>query len=161
MKAITIHQPGASLLAHGIKKFETRAWPVPSKLLGQCVAIHAAKTKQGMKGVSPETLMEYGMPDYRKAPIPFGAIIGYGRIIRSQKIFSRFPSEGGHRMIFEGKESPESMFISGKEESLGDWSIGRYVWLFEDVYLFPKPLLCRGYHKFWTVDGEIHDEMPY
>lgn len=43
MKAISIWQPHASLLLLGAKPFETRSWPVPKALIGQRVAIHAAK----------------------------------------------------------------------------------------------------------------------
>lgn len=38
MKAITLHQPWASLLAYGVKKYETRSWPCPEKFLLQRMA---------------------------------------------------------------------------------------------------------------------------
>ena len=44
MKAISIKQPWASLIAHGIKDIENRTWKCPKKYLGQRVLIHAAKT---------------------------------------------------------------------------------------------------------------------
>lgn len=43
MKALTIWQPYAGLIAAGIKTIETRGWPAPKNLIGQRVAIHAAK----------------------------------------------------------------------------------------------------------------------
>lgn len=42
MKAITIKQPWASLIVHGIKDIENRTWPCPRKYIGQRVFIHAA-----------------------------------------------------------------------------------------------------------------------
>jgi hypothetical protein len=42
MKAITLWQPWASLVAIGVKTIETRAWPAPRSLIGQRIAIHAA-----------------------------------------------------------------------------------------------------------------------
>ena len=42
MKAITIKQPWASLIVHGIKDIEDRTWPCPKKYLGQRVLIHAS-----------------------------------------------------------------------------------------------------------------------
>jgi len=42
MKAITIKQPWASLIVHGIKDIENRTWPCPKKYLGQRVLIHAS-----------------------------------------------------------------------------------------------------------------------
>lgn len=45
MKAITIKQPWASLIVHGIKDIENRTWPCPEKYIGQRVLIHASKAK--------------------------------------------------------------------------------------------------------------------
>ena len=42
MKATTLWQPWASLIAIGAKYYETRDYPPPAKLLGQRIAIHAA-----------------------------------------------------------------------------------------------------------------------
>ena len=42
MKAITIKQPWASLIVHGIKDIENRTWPCPDKYIGQRVLIHAS-----------------------------------------------------------------------------------------------------------------------
>ena len=42
MKAITIKQPWASLIAHGIKDIENRTWPCPKKYLGQRILIHSS-----------------------------------------------------------------------------------------------------------------------
>ena len=42
--AITLHQPWASLVAHGIKNIETRSWPPPQGIIGERIAIHAGRT---------------------------------------------------------------------------------------------------------------------
>ena len=42
MKVITIKQPWASLIVHGIKDIENRTWPCPKKDLGQRVLIHSS-----------------------------------------------------------------------------------------------------------------------
>lgn len=42
MKAISIKQPWASLIAYGIKDFENRTWKCPQKYIGQRVLIHAS-----------------------------------------------------------------------------------------------------------------------
>ena len=43
MKALTLHQPWASLIADGRKAIETRSWPPPRTLIGKRIAIHAGK----------------------------------------------------------------------------------------------------------------------
>ena len=45
MKAISIKQPWASLIAHGIKDIENRTWKCPQKYIGQRVLIHASSSK--------------------------------------------------------------------------------------------------------------------
>ena len=47
MKAITLHQPWASLIASGAKRIETRSWKPPDSLIGTEIAIHAGKRKFG------------------------------------------------------------------------------------------------------------------
>ena len=41
MKAITLHQLWATLIALGIKRIESRSWRPPCALVSQRIAIHA------------------------------------------------------------------------------------------------------------------------
>ena len=43
MKTISLWQPYASLIAAGVKTIETRGWAPPKGLMGQRIAIHAAR----------------------------------------------------------------------------------------------------------------------
>jgi hypothetical protein len=43
MRALTVKQPWASLIASGIKQVENRTYPVPKTVRGERVAIHAGK----------------------------------------------------------------------------------------------------------------------
>lgn len=45
MKALTIHQPYASLIVEGLKAFEWRGWRPPAWLVGQRLVIHAGLKK--------------------------------------------------------------------------------------------------------------------
>ena len=49
MKAITLHQPFASLIANGTKTIETRSWAPPKALIGQRIAIHAGEESEPRK----------------------------------------------------------------------------------------------------------------
>ena len=44
MPVLSIWQPWASLIAHGIKTIETRNDPAPQELIGQRIAVHASVT---------------------------------------------------------------------------------------------------------------------
>lgn len=83
MKAITIKQPWASLIAHGIKDIENRTWAYPKKYIGQRVLIHTS-----MKGANfwenekcylvDKYLRTINTDEYMKA---FGSIIGSVEIV--------------------------------------------------------------------------------
>lgn len=45
MKALTVWQPWASLIAHGFKPYEFRSWAAPDSMVGQRIAIHAGARK--------------------------------------------------------------------------------------------------------------------
>lgn len=45
MKAVTLWQPWASLIAAEVKRFETRSWAPPEALIGTRIAVHAAARK--------------------------------------------------------------------------------------------------------------------
>lgn len=54
MKAISIKQPWASLIVHGIKDIENRTWPCFKKYIGQRVLIHASAKNDGFARFSKE-----------------------------------------------------------------------------------------------------------
>lgn len=65
MKAITVWQPWASLIAIGAKPYEFRGWKPPKSLIGQRLAIHA--------GARPMRLTEiFGLLNQAKNPAYFG-----------------------------------------------------------------------------------------
>lgn len=71
MKALTICQPYADMIAKGEKIIENRKWPAPAKLIGQRIAIHAGKSRSWM---DPEDLKE--RPD-----MVFGAVIATAELV--------------------------------------------------------------------------------
>lgn len=60
MKAISIKQPWASLIAHGIKDVENRTWKCPQEYIGQRVLIHVSKTtdENGWEALTREQLFK-------------------------------------------------------------------------------------------------------
>lgn len=80
MKALTIKQPWASLIAHGIKDIENRTWK--TNFRGR-IYIHCSKpTKFNVQMTDPQ--MVAAMPVMMQAvegTMPFGAIIGEVDII--------------------------------------------------------------------------------
>lgn len=91
-KALTLHQPWASLVALGIKSIETRSWAPPKALIGERLLVHAGRRNPFVKG--PDQVGDFvvgtdGAPYVRKVrggltvanglgypvPLPLGAIV--------------------------------------------------------------------------------------
>ena len=75
MKAITLKQPWASLVAEGAKKIETRTHSRFKNLVGQRIAIHAGKTFELLPlGALREDHVKKVFKGSNK-PLPNGAIV--------------------------------------------------------------------------------------
>ena len=86
MKAISIKQPWASLIAHGIKDIENRTWKCPEKYIGTRVLIHASSTPafSSWDTLNNEQILskdESYLKDINVCGLPLGAIIGSVEIV--------------------------------------------------------------------------------
>lgn len=65
MYALTIWQPWATLIAEGCKPFEFRGWPLPKRLEGQRIAIHAG-SRPARRGEIAELIVKLSGEDRRQ-----------------------------------------------------------------------------------------------
>ena len=133
MKAISIKQPWASLIAHGIKDIENRTWKCPQKYIGQRVLIHAGKKSDEFWNYPREiyTQVDEFLRKLSKSGTdwscyPFGAIIGSVVIADCVQ---------NHPSVWAEK---------------GCWN-----WVLKDAVLFDKPILnVKGKLSFWEYNME-------
>ena len=140
VKALSLHQPRASLIAAGTKNIETRSWPPPQNLIGQRIAIHAAK-----KIVTfPDT------PAYREfndavsnalghdwlGKIPTGAVVAIATLQNARQVQAETAMPEGDELLF------------------GDFTPGRWMWELSDVQPLAPPVPARGHQGLW------HFELP-
>ena len=151
MKCISLHQPWSQLLVVGIKTYETRSWPCPPSIIGQRIAIHAAKRKPEFAHVGEWVVASHddraGMwrrDDPRSlVPLPLGCIVGTATITASLPIVSAcvaassYPADGiyvctcgKHEGLWRDSEWEVDL---SDQLPYGDWTPGRYAWLIEDV----------------------------
>ena|SRR3990167_3098615 len=136
MKALSLTQPWATLVAIGAKKYETRSWS--TKYRGP-LYIHAAKRFP----VSMEMLALYHEP-FKSAlgglalRLPRGAIIAVADLTGCFKT----PPDGWpmHPHGGFGDGLPQSP----QERAFGDYSPGRYAWHLENVRALPEPIPWKG-----------------
>jgi len=128
VKAITLWQPWASLVVHGLKEYETRSWY--TRYRGPLV-IHAA-----MRSVRKSDFnFYYDLLErcnlWKKELVPRAALVG---IVELENIFPA-----------------EDVTVGKWELHLGDYSSGRFAWKLVN----PRPLPCsipmRGQQGLWSV----------
>jgi len=145
MKALSLLQPWASLVALGAKQFETRSWATSYR--GD-LAIHASKSQKSMDLV-------YEIPDMRnvfeflpKETIPFGKIIAIVRLVECIKIPSPDKVVCGFYMQPNGLINNYQVPPGGAEKSFGDYTPGRYAWIFSNIRQI-KPISVKGSLGLW------------
>lgn len=134
MKAITIIQPWATLIAIGAKRVETRSWG--TRYRGP-IAIHAGKKvdKDAYWDYEDEMLRAgYILPDL----LPVGSVIATATLADCVPMTREW--------IYEQ---------SSNELEYGFFMPGRYGWILTDVRPI-RPIPQRGYQGLW--DWEATDE---
>jgi len=144
MKAISIHQPWASLLAQNIKLCETRHWKPPKELMGQRIAIHAAKNTRSMKLFSDEN-----HPDHDRRSRAMRMLCGTGNKIELPH--GHIVATGIIAYVLDTNGHMANNTISLFEKALGDWSPNRYAWRFIDVQALKVPIPYTGQQGFFNV----------
>lgn len=155
MKALTLTQPWATLVAIGAKKIETRSWNTSYR---GPLAIHAAKgfpvQAKDFSIMSPcyEVLQGFGftrIPD----ELPLGAVIATCTLVDVHRI-DRYDFRPGQR----GWEIERHFWeATEQEKAFGDYSIDRYMWFLSDVVILPEPIPAKGALSLWEWDGPINE----
>lgn len=147
MKAITVHQPWAMLLAFGEKEYETRSWA--TKYRGP-IAIHAGlhsvtlkrfMAKQDWQNAHPDSFFQrlrevvlrhrdpfkasYGDAEF----FPQGAIVAVGELVA---MHMRYPPD-----------------LSEQEAAFGFFGDGRVAWQIANVRRLETPIPARGQQGLW------------
>lgn len=157
MKAITIWQPWASLLACGEKRYETRGWA--TKYRGP-IAIHAA-ARDPMRIPHSEELEKFSAITAIGLwnQLPRGAVIATAELVNVWHIvWNPGPDVDAARKIPVGAESltldkhaPDfgDYFVPSEMElAFGDWTPGRYAWELANVKPI-APVLAKGKQGLW------------
>jgi hypothetical protein len=150
MKALTIKQPYASLLAHGIKKYETRSW---STVCRGPIAIHA-----GLANPCKVIRDLFGMPQHNAlisatrrcgyktySDIPTGAIIATAHLAMCRII--RVDDFG--RIYMESPCTDRKIYVDEQEIAMGNWAPNHYAWELGNVKILPEPIPAKGQLGLW------------
>lgn len=151
MKALTLTQPWATLVAIGAKRIETRSWSTSYR--GE-LAIHAAKgmTREDASIAGTEPFVRY--LNGRGLDLPRGAILATARLVACEPtiVWSAGSTFGAPGSLFgeRGEWVPSPQIPLGSDESaFGDFTPGRFMWILEDVVALPEPVPARGALGLW------------
>lgn len=146
LRALSLWQPWASLVALGHKRVETRGYP-PSRLglaAGEVFAIHAAKNRSSVHLATfdefDEAFRESGLaPD----DLPLGALVATARLLRWDQV----RDDERRTLARLGVAAPDV----DRELRFGDYAPGRWAWLLGDVRPIDSPVAVRGRQGLFRV----------
>ena len=172
MKALSLTQPWASLVAIGAKRIETRSWYTPYR---GSIFIHASKgfpawaqeacdedpfydllTRAGLLWPVGDETLTYKAAE-RYAALPLGAIVAAARIMDVEAT-GDVARRVGTGWSFE--LSPLDRWeLTKQEAAFGDYSPGRFAWLLGDIRPLASPIPCKGALGLWNVPNEILSQL--
>jgi len=144
MKAITLWQPWAQLVAIGEKTVETRSWP--TKYRGE-IAIHAAKnlpSKSTYNHLRSLSTKADGSPSVLGPfqDLPKGCIVAIAELHDVQPTPMKFEP-----YMLQWLSTP-------REYAYGNFSPGRYMWFLKNIKGLDKPIPAKGYQRIWEWEEE-------
>lgn len=167
MRAITIRQPWASLIAVGEKGIETRSFPTSYR---GPVLIHASKSatreERELERLDPFRDALHGDVDPEQtelpAPLPRGMVVAVATLVGCVPMETLRPFVAGlnsRRASFSGRIANATGMVSctvGQNElRFGDFSDGRYGWLLDNVQALHNPVPANGRLQLWTPPADV------
>lgn len=132
MKALTIREPWASLLAVGAKRVETRGWPTRHR---GPLAIHAGR--RWTRG-EQDAWDDLGWISLRGRRPARGCVVAVAQLVACERM------------------TPELIAEQGRLElSYGLWEPGRWAWRLEGVVALPEPIAVRGRQGLWDLPPNV------
>ena len=184
MRALTVRQPWASLIACGAKTIETRSWKTSYR---GSLLIHAGKASPDLSWEGAGWALAQKHLDHERVSLayrhaydvdglvlPLGAVVAVARLADVVPIVDLESDDGhvdfdepggvlwdeGDDLVFDysGEESPPAdgswAWSVEGQRQLGDFGDRRWAWLLRDVRLI-DPVPAKGRQGLWTPDGAL------
>ncbi|CAH8248603.1 ASCH domain-containing protein [Paenibacillus melissococcoides] len=149
MKAITIIQPWATLIAIGAKRFETRSWATTHR---GPIAIHAGKKIDRDAYMSEQiysTLQKHGIMFIDD--LPTGAVVAVCTLSECWRIRrTEGDNEGPVWLDNAGGQTLGWGGVYPLEYHFGDYTHGRFAWELKEIKRLPEPLSAKGQQGLWN-----------
>lgn len=152
MKTLSIKQPFASLIAHGIKDIENRTWK--TNFRGR-IYIHAGMDKGVLRRGFTDEQLEICSEAHKAGKIPTIDLLPLGAIIGEVNIIdcvinhpSIWAEKSSSYSIYEPKGIPASLGCKGNNPI--------YNWVLANAGLYDEPILkVKGKLSLWEFNKEL------
>lgn len=141
MRALTLLQPWATLIAHGLKQIETRDWGTGYR---GPLAIHASKRWQPdivewvmrHPGALPIRASLATLGYEKLADLPLGSVLAVCDLVDCVQ-------------VTPGNVPPEP------ERFFGDYRPGRWAWQLTNIRPLPAPIPAKGNRRLWVPEAPL------
>jgi hypothetical protein len=146
IKAISLHQPWASLIPMGLKKYETRSWA--TSYTGPLLICAAKKTSREQK-----LYHQYFLTKYQQIltdtdnyvdwdDLPFGCAVALVNLTDCIRMTQTFISE-----------QPQT------ELDTGDWRLGRFAWKLDNIRRIVPAIPIVGKQGLFNAEVELPEQL--
>ena len=152
MKAISLWQPWATLMALGEKQIETRSWAAPfsgelaicsaKKFNAECRAIAAADPFRMVLEVNG-MISKHGLGIIPE-PLPLGFVLCV------VDLKDCYPTRA-----FEGVSARAGIYLSAREAAFGDFTPGRFAWMTENCRRLKEPVPVIGRQGLFELPADV------
>jgi hypothetical protein len=152
MKAITLTQPWATLMAIGAKVIETRSWYTGYR---GPVAIHAAKAfPKWAREFCDERAFRKALGKMDPAGLLRGFVLATGDLAACVETELALAGiKAGCLVLNDYRHGRWRTYPVGADEDIfGDYTPGRYAWVFNGVLALAEPVAARGMFGLWEWD---------
>lgn len=158
MRALSLTQPWASLVAVGAKRTETRSWRTSYRGL---LAIHASKQflavnrrlamQEPFIGFLRENRAGQFYPWEVVDQLPLGAIAAVADLVDCVSTYAV--------KVGRGSVPNPGLTLSDQERAFGDYSPGRFAWMLTKVRRLQTPIPCKGALRLWELPAEVERQV--
>lgn len=142
VRALTLTQPWASLVAWGEKRIETRDW---GTIYRGPLAIHAAKSfpRWAVEACFAEPFRSVlaAHVEYLQ-DLPLGAIVAVAELVDCARIAPNYVAG-----------------LGDQERAFGDYTPGRIAWELSSVRPLSQPIRARGSLGLWVPESQIVEAL--
>ena len=176
-RAISLHQPWASLVALEIKKYETRSWG--TKFRGKLLICSAKKKYTPDQcfvnkvfdladmGTFHRTRLNFlGKNTKYTEFLPMGKVLCVVDLVSCWEMKSRpkrgeyYNSRGDAGIVtLQPRNGVISETVTELERLCGDWQDGRFAWELENTKALYEPISIKGKQGLWIPDLSIIEEV--